>query len=397
MKRLPALLALLTVLAGCTSHTAPVAAAAAPVANDSHNVTVDGKTQKEVGIRTEPVESRDQGASITSTGQLQVNEDRTWHVGAITEGRLVSVPVHLGDTVKAGQIVARMHSHEVHDSQANRRQSLSELSRSRVLAEQASRVRDRTRRLFDLKAASREQLEAAETQYESAKLSVDTAQAEADKTRMHLTEFLEVPVQDDPHKESSDPDADTVPIRSPEAGTVIERLANVGSVVSSGNPVITVSDLSSLWLIASVNEADLSEVRPGQPVEISVRAYPDRTFRGKVFRLGERLDAQTRTLQVRVLVSNAPGLLKPDMFATVSFAAAKGKRALYVPESSVQEWKGKSVVFVQTKAGFLAKEISPGPRLNGLVQVLYGLEPTSQIVTAGALLLKSQMLKHGGD
>jgi multidrug efflux pump subunit AcrA (membrane-fusion protein) len=85
------------------------------------------------------------------------------------------------------------------------------------------------------------------------------------------------------------------------------------------------------------------------------------------------------------------------MFASVSFAAAKGKRALYVPESSIQEWKGKSVVFVQTKAGFLAKEINPGPRLNGLVQVLSGLEPDSRIVTAGAMLLKSRMLKHGGD
>jgi cobalt-zinc-cadmium efflux system membrane fusion protein len=242
------------------------------------------------------------------------------------------VPVRLGDFVKASQVVARMHSHEVHDSRANRRQALSELARTKVLAEQAMRVRDRTRRLFDLKAASREQLEAADTQYQNARLSVDTADAEADKTKMHLTEFLEVEVHDDPRQESTDPDADTIPIRTPETGTVIECLANVGSVLSAGNPIVTVSDLSSLWLIASVNEAeaDLSSIHPGQPVQVSVRAYPERSFRGRVFRLGERLDPQTRTLQVRVVVANSQG------FAEARHVRFSGFRAAYRGVSPVR-------------------------------------------------------------
>ena len=159
---------------------------------------------------------------------------------------------------------------------------------------------------LDLKAASREQLEAAETQYRAAQLSVSTAQAEESiRAEFHLTEFLDVPLSDKTPSGTEVTDADRVPIKSPAAGTVMERVANVGTVVSIGDPVVTVSDLSSLWLIAAINEAELSHIRVGQPVRISVRAYPDRVFPGKVFQLGERMDPQTRTLQVRVLVSNS--------------------------------------------------------------------------------------------
>src|SRR3954452_4877978 len=117
----------------------------------------------------------------------------------------------------------------------------------------------------------------------------------------------------------------------------MDRHVGVGSVVSSGDPVVTVLDLSSLWLVASVNEADLSRIQRGQSVRILVRAYPDRSFPGQVFQLGERLDAQTRTLQVRVLVANSQALLQPDMFATVEFTPAIEQESVHVPESAVQE------------------------------------------------------------
>ena len=379
-------------LAGCSSKTAmPVESPEAAA-----HVNVDAQTQRQLGLEVQPAVSRSVTAPIAATGQLQLNEDKTWHVGAVTEGRIVSVPVHLGETVKAGQILAQMHSHEVHDSRADRRQAVAELDRVNVMAEQALRVRDRTRRLFELKAASREQLEAAETQSKSAQLSVSTAQAGVDKANAHLTEFLEVPLHDE--NSSGKTDADRVPIKAPAAGTVMERLASVGSVVSSGDPVVTVSDLSSLWLIAAVNEADLSKVRRGQHVVILVRAYPEKRFPGQVFQLGERLDAQTRTLQVRVLVSNPHGLLKPDMFATAEFSPQTEQASVHVPESAVQELKGKSVVFVQTASGvFEPKEVQVGVRVDRQIQIISGLEAGTPVVVNGALLLKSHVLKSGGE
>ena len=246
-----------------------------------------------------------------------------------------------------------------------------------------------------MKAASREQLEAAETQYKSAQLSVSTAQAGVDKANAHLTEFLEVPLHDEP---SGKADSDKVPIKAPAAGTVMERLASVGSVVSSGDPVVTVSDLSSLWLIAAVNEADLSKIKRGQRVLILVRAYPDKTFPGQVFQLGERLDPQTRTLQVRVLVSNPHGLLKPEMFASAEFSPQAQQTFVHVPESSVQDFKGKSVVFVQTAPGmFSPKEVQAGIRVDRQIQILSGLDPGTPVVVNGALLLKSHLLKSASN
>jgi cobalt-zinc-cadmium efflux system membrane fusion protein len=394
--KIVALIAVGLAIAGCSSKPAAVVEGQRET-QSAPQVSVDAQTQQQLGVEVQPAVARSVVAPITATGQLQLNEDRTWHVGADTEGRIVSVPVHLGETVKAGQILAQMHSHEVHDSRADRRQAVAELDRVKVMAEQALRVRDRTRRLFDLKAASREQLEAAETQYKSALLSVSTAQAGVDKANAHLTEFLEVPLHDDPAA-SGRADTDRVPIKAPASGTVMERLASVGSVVSSGDPVVTVSDLSSLWLIAAVNEADLSKIRRGQRVLILVRAYPDRTFPGQVFQLGERLDVQTRSLQVRVLVSNLHGLLKPDMFATAEFSPQTEQTFVHVPESAVQEFKWKSVVFVQTAPGtFIPREVTVGARVDRQIQILSGLEAGTPVVVNGALLLKGQLLKSATD
>ena len=139
-------------LAGCSSK--PATTVESPQA--AAHVSVDAQTQRQLGLEVQPAVSRSVTAPIAATGQLQLNEDKTWHVGAVTEGRIVSVPVHLGESVKAGQILAQMHSHEVHDSRADRRQAVAELDRVNVMAEQALRVRDRTRRLFELKAASRD-------------------------------------------------------------------------------------------------------------------------------------------------------------------------------------------------------------------------------------------------
>jgi RND family efflux transporter MFP subunit len=209
-----------------------------------------------------------------------------------------------------------------------------------------------------------------------------------------LTEFLDVPLQDTGRAEKTGADADRVPIKAPASGTVIDRQANIGTVVSTGDPVLTISDLSSLWFIAAVNEADLSQIRRGQAVRTAVRAYPDKTFPGRVFQLGERLDPHTRALQVRVLVLNPNGLLKPDMFATADFTPQDLRRVVHVPESAIQEFKGKSIVFVRTPGGtFAAKHVRAGARVDRQVEILSGIEPGTPVVTNGALLLKAQLLK----
>src|SRR5204863_3846122 len=123
---------------------------------------VDGSVRQNLNLTVASAEEAPVGTPVASTGQLQVNEDATWVVGAMSDGKILSVPVGVGDFIRKGQPLAILHSHEVHDARASLRQATSELARQRVLQEQARAVRDRARRLFDLRAMSREQLESAE-------------------------------------------------------------------------------------------------------------------------------------------------------------------------------------------------------------------------------------------
>jgi cobalt-zinc-cadmium efflux system membrane fusion protein len=311
----------------------------------------------------------------------------------MTDGKILSVPVRVGDLVRRGQPLAVLHSHEIHDARATLRQATAELARHKVLQQQARAVRDRTRRLFDLRAASREQLESAETMYLSATNSVNAAQADVDKATFHITDYLEVPIESQEGPDH-DPARDGLTIKAPAHGTVMERNVTAGTVVSVGDPVFTIADLSSLWLIAAVNEADMSRIRPGQRVEVTVRAFADRKFPGKVLRLGERLDPQTRTLRVLVLVPNPRGLLKPDMFASGEFETGETRKVVQVPEASVQDVNGKPTVFLSKGSGvYKAQHVTVGAKTGGNVQILSGLQAGDLLVVNGAYLLKTQAMK----
>jgi multidrug efflux pump subunit AcrA (membrane-fusion protein) len=380
-------------LSGCASSTK--SAAEKPDVKPAE-ISIDDTVRKDLGITTVQAEEAPVGAPVSATGQLQVNEDATWVVGAITDGKITSVPVLVGDQVREGQPLAILHSHEVHDARATLRQAMSELARQKVLAEQARSVRDRARRLLDLRAASREQVDAAETMYVSATNSVATAQADVDKARFHLTDFLEVP--EESPSAGHDPKLEGLTIKAPASGTLMERKATAGTVVSTGDPVFTIANLGSLWLIAAVNEADMSRVRPNQRVQITVRAFTDRKFTGRVLRLGERLDPQTRNLQVRVLIPNPGGLLKPEMFATAEFETGETRRSIQVPEGAVQQINGKPIVFLKTGTGaFHPAEVTLGSKNAGRVELLSGVNAGELVVVGGAYLLKTQLMKDAGN
>ena len=154
------------------------------------------------------------------------------------------------------------------------------------------------------------------------------------------------------------------------------------------------TDPSSLWMIAKVAEGDLAQLRAGQPVKVLVRAHPGRTFSGKILRLGEALDPTTRTLQVRVLVPNPGGLLKPEMYATAEIERSSSRQALYVAEGAVQDLHGSRVVFVRTAPDrFEARPIDAVRTLNGRVEVAAGLKPGDLVAVKGSFILKSQLLR----
>jgi cobalt-zinc-cadmium efflux system membrane fusion protein len=376
-------------------ENSPAAKAASKPVNDSSNeVVLSEAAQKNGGVRVEQALLSALAMSIEANGMVMANGDRTWNVGAFVPGRITEVLVNQGDRVKAGDILARLHSHEVHDTRAMYFQAREVLRQAEAKMAFAERARDRARRLLALQAISQEQTDQAETEFKSAVSAVESAKAGMTRERTHLEEVLEIPFDTNGNPE----DVETIAVKSPVSGIVIERKATAGTVVNSGDPLLTVTDPWSVWVIANVNEGDLSELRAGQAVAVRVRAWADRDFKGRILRLGESLDPTTRTLQVRVLVPNPQGLLKPEMFASVRITRSDSRSALTIPKEAVQDLNGKTSVFVQTSAStFRPQPVLVGSAIGERIEITEGLKREDRVAVVGAFGLKSELLKSSGE
>lgn len=387
-------------LAGCGNS--PVAGPSAPEpakpASAPNAVTLDANAIKEARLEIVDAAVRSIPIGISASGRLTTNENTTWRVGAITDGRIIRVEVKVGDRVEKGQLLARMHSHDIHESRAQHRRAVGEMARLKSNLEFARRGRDRMRRLYEMKAASLEQVELTENTVRNEQVALDNAQIEERRTRLHLTEFLQIPV-DGPadHEPSPDPEIhieDLIPIRSPASGIVLSREVTPGAVVSASSDLFTVCDLSTIWAIAAVQEEHLSRLRPGVPARVSVQAYPNRTFPGRVLKIEEKLDAETRTVSAQIEIDNRAGLLKPEMYATIDLDSGMSESAIFIPQDAVQDLNGQPTVFVAVDAGsFRPVPVSVSRSIEGLIQVTGGLKGGERVVARGSFILKSQMLK----
>jgi RND family efflux transporter MFP subunit len=188
--------------------------------------------------------------------------------------------------------------------------------------------------------------------------------------------------------------ADLIPVKSPADGVVLSRNVTPGSVANPGDELFVISDLSTVWMIAAVNEEDLGKVRLGMPVTVRVQAYPDQAFPGRVTKLGDQLDPATRTVPVRVELANGQGRLKPEMYATAEINAGGSAQGIFVPEAAVQQVDGKPTVFIRKGPDrFEARTIETGRILDHQLEVTSGLRVGEYIVTQGSFTLKSQLLK----
>jgi cobalt-zinc-cadmium efflux system membrane fusion protein len=387
----------LVLLAGCSRGKEPVRAESAPAkpaAPEGVELTAD--QQKEAGVQWATVQPRSMPETLRVSGRLTVNENRTWHVGAITEGRVIRIYANTGDTVGAGQVLARLHSHEIHEARSEFKKAKAEVVRVTAQEAYMRRLRDRAKRLLDLKAASQEQLEHAESEWRKAVIDLENAKTEESRTRTHLEDFLDVPAEPPAdHKDGeTEHEDDLIPVKAPAAGHVLKRIANVGSVVTAGEEMFELTDVSNIWMIAAVPEEHLGKVRAGMNVNVEVQAYPGTTFRGRIARIADTLDPATRTAQVRVELASAGGKLKPEMYAVAEIATGGSAPSMFVPEAAVQELKNQKVVFVRDEQGrFQPRPVDVGRSLNGETEIRAGLKTGDAVVTKGAFTLKSQLLK----
>jgi len=223
----------------------------------------------------------------------------------------------------------------------------------------------------------------------------ELAEAEADlafaQEKFHL---LGIDIEQFEKKQAGDQHP-LIAVTSPISGSVIERAATQGEVVSPDKSLFTVADLSALWVVIDIYERDLGRLRAKTAVKVKTTAYPDRNFKGVISYIGDMLDEKTRTVKARVVVENADRLLKPGMFATVLIEAAGGtERLITVPEEAVFLDGSRNYVFIQTAPEkFEMREIAVGRTLGKRLEVIRGLNKGEPVAVQGAFILKSELKK----
>lgn len=189
---------------------------------------------------------------------------------------------------------------------------------------------------------------------------------------------------------AKDPAPADIPVLAPISGEVVERLASPGQVVQAGSTqVFTISNLSTVWVLANVYESDLGNVRTGDPVTIQTDAYPD-TFHGKISYVSPAVDPTTRTLQVRIVTANPGGKLKKDMYVTATIQAASIPNAITVPDAAVlRNSENQPFVYVARDTNQFGQQlVEIGETRGGRTQILSGLEAGQRVVADGSLFLQ---------
>ncbi|HEY5330725.1 MAG TPA: efflux RND transporter periplasmic adaptor subunit [Acidobacteriaceae bacterium] len=216
----------------------------------------------------------------------------------------------------------------------------------------------------------------------------DRAQAQADLNAAE--QGMKILGIKNPSALANAPSSALIPVLAPISGEVVERLVSPGQVVQAGTTqAFTISDLSDVWVLANVYQADLAAVRSGQDVAVTTDAYPD-TFHGRISYVSPAVDPTTRTLQARIVVDNPGEKLKKDMYCTVTVTAGVMSNVVAVPDSAIlRDDNNQPFVYIETGANqFGRRDVETGNSQSGRTQILKGISIGERVVGDGSLFLQ---------
>jgi cobalt-zinc-cadmium efflux system membrane fusion protein len=312
--------------------------------------------------------AHDAAAQLMATGVVSPDISRTVPVISIATGRVVEIRARLGDSVKKGQLLMRVHSADIAAAFSDYQKAVADEKLANIQFERA-------KLLYDKGAMSLNDFQIAEDAENKAKVDVETT-----------TERLHVLGSDVNH-----PGA-IVDVFAPVSGVITDQQVTSGAGVQGlsapANP-FTISDLSQVWILCDVYENNLAEVHLGESAEIRLNAYPDKLFTGRIGNIGPVLDPNLRTAKVRIEVKN-PGLMKVGMFVTATFHGLKKETHAAVPASAILHLHDRDWVYIPAgDKKFRRTEVVAGNSLPGnLQEIASGLKAGQQVVT-NALVLQN--------
>ena len=339
----------LTIAAGGTA----LGAGAAGGADDANVITIDNRRRQMIGVETGKAEYRELIRPIRAVGRVTYDERLLSHITLKFDGYIGDLKAdYVGASVKAGQELFTVYSPE-------------------------------------LLAAQQEYLETVQRRSGDG----DGSLLRAARQRLRLWDISDAEIE---ALERRGVPQDYIAIYAPRSGTLIERNVADGGAAEMGQTLLSIADLSRVWIEAEVFEADLELVKPGMTAGVTLPYLPGRRVEATVEYVYPYLEGATRTGRVRLTLENSDATLKPDMYAEVSLQANLGER-LSVPEEAVIIAGESRIVFVDLGEGRLKPaRIRTGRRAQGFIEVLDGLAAGDTVVTSGNFLLAAETrLKTG--
>jgi len=356
--------------------------AAAPAGSQEVEVTVPVESLDRMHLQFAKVTAGTMGTEIRVPGTVQPNAYREIHVTPIAGGVVTQVSAELGQSVKRGQPIVQLFSRDLAEAQTAFVGFEAEFDVEHKKLE-------RTQELVRIGAASRQELERVEGDHR-----VHAAHVKEARQKLLLLGWDEAQIA---RLSAGQQSSTYISVPSPVDGIVTARAVNLGQVVGLGQDLLTVTDLSSVWIEGNLLEDDFSAVRAGSHATITTPAYAGRIYRGMVDYIEPRVDPQTRTAKVRVTVENPGFALRMGMYVDLTFSNPQAGKVAIVAKEAIQAVASGSVVYlpVDLKEGrFLQRAVRIGGETGGGFVVLEGLTQGDTVVTEGSILLRAEALRQ---
>jgi RND family efflux transporter MFP subunit len=315
-------------------------------------------------VKQSPAKSN---AILTASGYVVAQ--RKAAIASKGTGRLIYLGVVEGDKVKKDQVIGRL---EDNDIRAQLEQAKANLKLQEADLNDAKNTFDRVKELFEKGLSSQQEYDQAEANYNRILASIEVAKAGVQVAEVALENTL---------------------IRAPFDGTVLTKNAEVGEIVApfggsttSKTAVVTIADMKSLLVETDVSESNIEKIKEGRECEITLDAYPEKSYQGYVFKIVPTADRSKATVLVKVGFKNYDSRVLPEMSAKVSFLSEKNENeenqlpVLTIPLSAVDELNGKKIVYLVNDNKAVQKDISTGRLLGNYVEVISGLKEGDEII-----------------
>lgn len=308
-------------------------------------------------------EKEDVKTELRLFGKITADNNKMAQVYPVVGGVVTSINIELGDYVKQGQVLATIQSTEVAEFQKERLDAINDVA----IAEKNIQV---ARDLFEGKLNSEKDVIAAEKELEKAK---------AELTRVNNIYSI-----------YSLKGGSMYNVVAPISGFVITKKINQNEQIRSdiSEPLFAIADINEVWALANVNESDIAKIQVGYDASVKTLAFPDHIYTGKIDKIFNAIDPETRSMKVRVKIPNENLMLKPEMNCTVSVSFTEHRQLIAVPSSAIIFDKSKYWVMVfKDRHNIETRQVKTYSELEGKTYISTGLEEGETVISKNGLLV----------